>query len=67
MEMDFRMIAHKFQRWIQFFRVDQGYQRQDCRKRRSGKHEFHHTQVAVTLEHPTLELARKAIEKKKQE
>ena len=59
--MNFRMISDKAQRRIQFFRVDQCHQRQDGRKSGCGKHEFHHAQIAMALEHAALKLACKAI------
>ena len=65
-QMNLRVLHDKGQCRIDFFGVNQRDKGQDSGKCRRHKHEFHHGQVAVSLEHTTLELTGKTVKEQKE-
>jgi hypothetical protein len=69
MQMNLGMLHDKAECGIKLLGVKQRDKGQDRRKGRCRKHELHHGQITVPLEHTTLELTGKAVkeEKKKEQ
>ena len=66
MQMNLGMLHDKAECRIELLGVKQRDKGQDSRKGRCCKHEFHHGQISVPLEHTTLELTGKAVKEEKE-